>query len=248
MREFVEARGSLRDQIPGAPQLPIELAFVRAVRNAGVEGTPAAAGAAAAPPPARPAAADAAAPAAAPVVAAHAEPDHAARDSAGEPHEAAAQDTGGDAAYTGDLLVAAQNSWDRFLTAAGKRCGAKVQAALRSVRSLDAAGDVIVLRFAHSFARDLVNSSENRILVEALWSELLGRNIQIRCQLAGENPLPLRMELAPGRQTAAAAPASGEAETARGAERSAGPGGDGDDAFLDSARALGATVKRLEDQ
>ncbi len=30
VREFTEARGALRDQVPGVPQLPIELAFLRA--------------------------------------------------------------------------------------------------------------------------------------------------------------------------------------------------------------------------
>ena len=124
------------------------------------------------------------------------------------------------------MLAAAQGSWDRFLLAAGKRCGMKVQAALRSVREIDVAGQMVILRFAHAFHRDLVNQGENRLQVESLWSEMLNRRMAVRCALVGENTQ------AAG-QTPAASSASGKSES-------------DEDAFLREARSLGAVVKRLD--
>ena len=62
----------------------------------------------------------------------------------------------------------------------------KVQAALRSVKEIDTFSDAILLRFAHTFSRDLVNQTENRTQVEALWEELLKAKVQVRCALVGE--------------------------------------------------------------
>ena len=42
LREYSEARGLLRDQVPGAPQLPIEIAFLRtALASSAGSGRPA---------------------------------------------------------------------------------------------------------------------------------------------------------------------------------------------------------------
>lgn len=199
LKEFTDARAALRDQVPGVPQLPIEVAFLRAgllpaapvfaaataapvsggVSHAGAPAAPTGA-AATAPVPAlstpesRPAAQGAAirtvstAPRSVPV-----------------DHEAAAPAS--DPASSGDLLRLAQTHWERFLVSAGKKCGVKVQAALRSVREMDVAGQTLVLQFAHTFARDLVNQNENRALVEGVWQEILERRIALRCVLAGES-------------------------------------------------------------
>ncbi len=268
LREFMDARGALRDQVPGVPQLPIELAFLRAAlpqaggqvdketgrqgdketgrqgdketsRQGGaapavsqpppatVRAAPAPAvtperavptvGAAPAGRPAAPAGAVAtspvqrppAAPAGVPVQKVIAQP--AAEAIPGE------RDAG--------LLQAAQANWDRFLGTAGKRCGMKVQAALRSVHELDIAGQTLVLRFTHAFARDLVSGAENRGQVEAVWGEVLGRKVQVRCGLVGEAPPPSPAQASPS------APARGASD---------------DDAFLQGARELGAVVKKLE--
>jgi hypothetical protein len=85
-----------------------------------------------------------------------------------------------------DLGDLARANWERFLVLAGTRCGMKVQAALRSVREVTAVGHTIVLQFAHTFSRDLVNQLANRAQVEALWEEILGQQVDVRCTVAGE--------------------------------------------------------------
>lgn len=181
VREFTEARAALRDQVPGVPQLPIEVAFLRAAGVAGgaPAGPPVAAASAPQPQP------RAAAPETPPQPARPVAPP--ARPAAAAPAPvAAAPEPTATAAPGGDLLHQAQANWDRFLAVAGKRCGMKVQAALRSVREMDASGPVLILQFAHAFSRDLVNQAENRALVEAAWQEVLGRAVPVRCVLPGE--------------------------------------------------------------
>jgi DNA polymerase-3 subunit gamma/tau len=230
VKEFTEARAALRDQVPGVPQLPIELAFLRAA--AGQSSPPAVAVAA---PPAgpmpveptihagpvaapsgtlRPAAPSSSAPASAP-----GQPGASARS------ERAAEAPAPPANAPGDvgLRQAVQMNWDRFLAAAGKRCGIPVQAALRAVKEIETVGDAIVLRFSQTFSRDLVNRPENRAQVEALWEELLKAKAPVRCALVGEVIASAGMSAA---QTAAK-PANE------------------DEIFLSDARSLGAVVKKL---
>lgn len=198
LKEFADARSALRDQVPGVPQLPIEVAFLRAALSSAVpalgepasgsmgSGQPrAAVTSPAAAPPAPPPATDRPAAEGAPpgpaslgtqVAAGH------------RPAAAPSAPRPAGQAPPGDLLQFAQSNWDRFLQMAGKQCGMKVQAALRSVRELDVAGQALVLQFAHAFSRDLVNQAENRALVEGAWHELLGRSVPIRCVLVGESP------------------------------------------------------------
>lgn len=190
LQEFAAARTALRDQVPGAPQLPIEMAFLRvALSPASVGEKPgpavvpdrqpasAVASPTAAPPPTRPLAGRS------PSAAAPNEPRRAgavAPVASSAAH--GAPPTGAD-----DLLRHAQSNWDRFLAMAGKRCGVKVQAALRAVRELDVVGQALVLQFSHAFARDLVNQADNRAAVEGAWQEVLGRRVPIRCVLVGES-------------------------------------------------------------
>lgn len=208
VREFIEARAALRDQVPGVPQLPIEIAFLRAAGAANL----AAAGAAlptASPPSAQPRSAPgevaghAAQPAppamapARPLSTKAASPKAASpQPVAAGPASAAVPQAGGD-----DLLRQAQANWDRFLIVAGKRCGMKVQAALRSVREMDVSGQTLVLQFSHTFSRDLVNQGENRALVEAVWQEVLGHVVTVRCTLLGEAPPSAAVPI-PGKSTA----------------------------------------------
>lgn len=209
VKEFTEARAALRDQVPGVPQLPVELALLRSAVGAPVESAASAA-------PARPPLVVSAgpgekAPAPPPVGPAAVE-----RPAAAQPASAAP-------AAASDLRQAVQAQWERFLAAAGKRYGIKLQAALRAVKEMDASGEVIVLRFAHAFARDLINQAENRIHVETLWEELLNTRVQVRCALIGEPAAP----------AVASSPQAG-----------ARPPSD-DEAFLSDARSLGAVVKKL---
>lgn len=236
LREFTEARAALRDQVPGVPQLPLELAFLRAALPIGasggvvpaqplVEGRPTAPELPLARQPARVSAPPASLPTgksasvAASASAGEVRP-------AGQPAAAPQQPESSAPSQDGDLLRAVQSQWDRFLGLAGKRCGMKVQAALRSVRELDVVGQVVVMQFSHAFARDLVNQSENRIQVEAAWQELVGWNIQVRCVLTGESA-PV---VTPPAASVPAHTAAGEDE----------------DLLLSDARKLGAVVKLLK--
>jgi hypothetical protein len=123
-----------------------------------------------------------------------------------------------------ELRQAVQASWEPFLGMAGKRCGIPVQAALRSVKEIETSGDAVILRFSHTFSRDLVNRPEHRSQVEALWEELLKTRVHVRCALVGE-------------AVAAPSPAAPSQAAPR-------PQSD-DDAFLNDARNLGAVVKKL---
>jgi DNA polymerase-3 subunit gamma/tau len=223
LREFTDARAALRDQVPGVPQLPVEMAFLRAALRPDVPSTATAPASAA-----RPAIADRPLPETPPTI-------PASQPSPGTPVPAAPlggpeQPAQGKMPQVSvsladaELLQAAQANWDRFLALAGKRCGMKVQAALRSVRQIDATGQTIMLQFSHAFARDLVNEGGNRSQVEMLWDELLEHKVQVRCLLLGET-------LAPATAVPARLPSAGTEED--------------DEALLRRARELGAVVRRL---
>jgi len=250
LREFTEARGSLRDQVPGAPQLPIEMAFLRSVPSSGVTGVavdmPMAQPTAAAVPSAAGGATQPLSHPATPPPSSSTETGHRierqAEPSQGgdvQPEAASHRSTQktpvavtGAVAEIGsatedDLLKAVREGWDRFIKVAGPRCGMKIQAALRGVKQLDVAGGVVVMYFSHAFSRDLVNQAENRTLVESVWQEVLGRKVGVRCALAGET-LPAFPATPPS--IASAGPASAS----------------DDEVLLDDARKLGAVIKHLK--
>jgi DNA polymerase III gamma/tau subunit len=226
VREFVLARGTLRDQVPGVPQLPLEIAFLRSALPPGLVSpqTVPDVGAAVQPTATR------RAPDQKPVTEPAAELVPASTGPNPIPDEASAPATskpGNDPVEgpsTVVLLQDAQAAWDRFLNMAGKRCGMKVQAALRSVRGIEVVGQTLVLQFAHAFSRDLVGADENLRPVEALWENLLGRKVPVRCAVVGEKITP-----------PTASPDEPSTQT---------PGGE-DESLLDSARELGAVVKHL---
>lgn len=226
VREFTEARAALRDQVPGVPQLPIEIAFLRAAGAASMSAAgPTVLAASPSPAPARMSPGEASAPPDQPVMPA-ATAARPAPAKAATPQPAVA----GPAAVApapqvnaSELLRLAQANWDRFLAVAGKRCGMKVQAALRSVRELDTSGPTLVLQFTHAFSRDLVNQGENRALVETVWQEVLGRAVPVRCALLGEMTAP----------AASAGPAKAAAAE------------DDDGLLLEDARKRGAVITPL---
>ncbi len=246
LQEFTTARAALRDQVPGVPQLPIEVAFLRAAFSsapavaaqgpaAAAVGAPTAA-ATPAPVPAGRGAASAAAAAGSPVPTATPAPAPAGRGAAsaapgperrtGTSVPASSLVTAGPSpSKTDDLLQGARGNWDRFLTVARRRCGVKVQAALRAVRELDVVGQALVLQFSHAFARDLVNQPDNRTAVEGAWEEVLGRRVPIRCVLMGESLADPDVSPSPTPQGNAA---------------------DEDQILLEDARRRGAVVTPLE--
>jgi DNA polymerase III subunit gamma/tau len=241
LREFLEARSGLREQVPGVPQLPIELAFLRAaLSGSNLQAAPARgavmselAAPAAGERPAAIAQPAGSVPATRPPtgenVATPAPRQDAPPTLVGSPAAATAAqsqpgtrtETPRGAAPAGDLNLvnAANQNWERFLVLVGKRCGVQVKAALRAVKTLEVAGTDLVLLWppAHKFSLNLVNKGENRQQIEAVWEEVLGRRIQIRCGLAGEG-------------VQAAEPKATNDE----------------DDFLRQARNLGAQVTRLD--
>ena len=74
------------------------------------------------------------------------------------------------------------HSWAWRANAVAFRCRRPCARSRRSRRS----GDAVILRFSHTFSRDLVNRPEHRSQVEALWEELLKARVQVRCALVGE--------------------------------------------------------------
>jgi hypothetical protein len=223
LREFIGIRVLLRDQVPGVPQLPIEMAFLRSVLPATAPVTVAAAptghGALAQRPSAE-LAPDAAS------RAAQREPGLPvpSRAPTAKPAEATSEPLPTEGTGT-DLGNLARINWEPFLVLAGTRCGMKVQAALRSVREVTAVGHTIVLQFAHTFSRDLVNQLANRAQVEALWGEILGQPVDVRCTVAGEVSA-----------THSGAPA-GAAVT--------GKAQDDEESLLSDAEKLGAVIKPI---
>ena len=246
LREFTEARAALRDQVPGVPQLPIEMAFLRGALAAPAEPalmtTPRTAAPAVSTVPtiAQPAASPHAAPemgkparqpeppptGAPPRV--PAEQQSLAKPLPTTKPLPAAQTAPAAPPADADLLNAAQGAWDPFIKLAGQRCGMKVQAALRGVKRLDASGGTLNMQFSHAFSRDLVSQGENRTLVEGVWQEVLGRKVGVRCSVAGET--------APAATT--------QSSPAGGAVPDPTPVND-DEVLLGDARKLGAIVKPL---
>lgn len=250
VREWTEARGALRDQVPGVPQLPLEVAFLRSMP---VEG--AAAGATA---PAVTAAATATAARAAPAEAPAAVPssvsprparsaveDAAGKASAGAPPAPAVQEpapalrstrqavpasqpapdgTDRPLATGEDLQARVNANWDRFMARLRQQYGVKVQAALRNVREVVVVGRTLELHFgaAHGFSRDVVNEAENKLHVEDVWRQVLGEEVSVRCTLVG------------------AAPAAKAAEPRDESRESGG------DALLEDAKNRGAVITPLD--
>ena len=190
LREFIGTRALLRDQVPGVPQLPIEMAFLRSLLPVAAPAPPSANAAAA--PTARAAPVQRPAAGSSPATVSRAVPRDPgppvfSRAPAAKPSEDIREDIPAAGAGT-DLGDLARANWEQFLALAGKQCGMKVQAALRSVREVGGTGQAIVLQFTHAFSRDLVNEMANRAHVEALWEEILGRRVELRCTVVGEAP------------------------------------------------------------
>ncbi len=252
VKEWTEARGALRDQVPGVPQLPLEMAFLRSAGAALVD-------AVSAPPPVVAAAATAPAQ----VVAAGPSPSQArpgvesapARTPDVAPPTRAAQSAQGPApapqptrratqgpvqaapapqptsAQTHEPLATGEDlqgrvnaNWDRFMALSRQLYGIKIQAALRNVKEVAVVGRTLELHFgaAHGFSRDVINEGENRLHVEDAWRQVLGEDVTVRCTLVGASPA---------------------AKTVESRDESGESGGD---ALLEDAKRRGAVITPLD--
>jgi DNA polymerase III subunit gamma/tau len=234
LKEWTEARGALRDQVPGVPQLPLEMALLRSSIASNPE--PPVASAVRATPPERPVARAEATPAAvrlAPPVtsevpaqrpqpeppALQTEPSRQEDAPRNEPAPAPPAADAGD-----ELHVRVTANWDRFMAVAKTQCGFKITAALKNVKEVETEGRVLVLRFpaAHNFSREMVEEPTHKAQVEAAWRQVLGEEVGVRCSLLGSAP---------------AAQAGGEKQVASRA---------GGDALLEDAKRRGAVVRQLD--
>jgi DNA polymerase III subunit gamma/tau len=234
LREFAEARSALRDQVPGVPQLPVEMAFVRTalpasaqavavVPTVNVERTLVEAPASFIRGPAQPERGAASAqavrnerPAATPQV--------------GTPRQETRPATGAHPAEPvadPDLLAAVQRNWERILERAKTTEGGSpmLQALFRASREMQTASGMLVLRFEHDSTRDALAKDKNRLTAEKVLEEILGRPVRLRCALVGESA-------GPSIQPAASS--------------TTGKGESDDDVLLSDARKLGAKIKRLD--
>lgn len=232
LKEWTEARGALRDQVPGVPQLPLELALLRSSTpgSTGPAAVPAARQAVAerpvmAQPEPRPAG-----PATSQPSAQQPQPQPPARqaepprqtDLVGPPDaELVAQGVSdGD-----DLRQRVNANWDRFMAVMKTQGGVKLAAALKSVKEIETEGRVLVLRFAaaHNFSREMIDEPAHKAQVEAAWRQVLGEDVGIRCSLMG---------------AAATGPAAGASKLEQ--PKSGG------DALLEDAKRRGAVVRQLD--
>jgi DNA polymerase III subunit gamma/tau len=251
LREYSEARAALRDQVPGAPQLPIEMAFLRSALEASAPAS-LPAGPAAVATAGRPSlAVGGPAPAADRSGQAereqteHAKPEHQlterrlpaeqetrshvrqgdtrAEANAGDHLASPPGGAGGDA----ELRRLLTENWDRILELTRQKMSIRIKAALQTVRQLDVSGGVIVMQFEHDHARVTVDKPEIRPGFEALLAEVLGRQVHVRYNL-------VEGKQAPGGRQPARPPA----------EQS----GNDDEVLLRDAVNRGAVVKRLDKQ
>ena len=79
-----------------------------------------------------------------------------------------------------DLL---RSQWTSLLQAAEETRGPALRAALRTLRNVVAVGDDIYFAFEHDFAKQRVERAEDKRFVEDSISRLLGRAIQVHCQV-----------------------------------------------------------------
>lgn len=96
--------------------------------------------------------------------------------------------------------------WTALLQAVEQVCGGSVRGALRSVRSVVAAGEDLYFSFENEFARSTVDRPAHRAALQDLLRELLARPVRLHCQVgpAGETAAGLRSGSASAPRAAAA--------------------------------------------
>jgi len=84
---------------------------------------------------------------------------------------------GDDGPLTTELVL---KQWPRFLNALRPR-DLSLEALMRSCEPVDVENDVVVLSFSHKFHRSKVEEDKKRGIVEDVLSDILGRQLRIRC-------------------------------------------------------------------
>jgi DNA polymerase-3 subunit gamma/tau len=164
------------------PQLPLELALIEATQGA---------------PAAVPAAPSAPAPSAVP---AQATPPAGSKSEAKPPTDkpAPVQTEEAPVAAPPPLDHAAvqrlRTRWKDFLAAVRQRCGIRVEAALKSVRDVAVADQSVALAFGNNdFTHQMISQSETRGQLAAILSDILGRPVQLECQMGEQARLSGRI-------------------------------------------------------
>jgi DNA polymerase III subunit gamma/tau len=250
LKDWTEARGALRDQVPGVPQLPLEIALLRSCVAASI---PASAGPAVMarttpaerspaqpaetrPPDARPGQTERRTSPSAVTQGTGQRPQNNRPAQQAEPEwrsEPVVQPEPETAApippsSESDALRERVNAnWDRFMVAVkGQPGGVRIAAALKNVKEVEAEGNVLVLRFAsaHDFSREMIDVPAHKAAVEAAWRQILGEEVGIRCSLMRANV------------AATGDAGGGKPERPRA----------GGDALLEDAKRRGAVVRQLD--
>ncbi len=161
------------------PQLPLELAFIEMVEGPPVAAAPADM------PPQRPAETPARA-AASSTEAAVESTKPAGKPATGSVPQAPVADP--------EAVKRLRARWREFLAVIREQCGFQIQAALNSVRDIAIAEQGVALAFGNNqFARDMVARPDTLQKVSRIFSEYLGRPIQVECQMGEQARLSLSL-------------------------------------------------------
>jgi len=176
VKRFSEALTQLKGSYQ--PQLPLELAFIEAVNGVLVAPAPAAVATVAAPN-VTPGATGVATPLTAPTAAGKS---NAAAGNGGQPATPAVE------AEPPPLDQAAikklRDQWKALQAQVKTDLGVKVWAALNSVRDIAVSANGVAFAFGNNaFAQQMMSQTENHSRIVAILSDLLGRPVQLECQL-----------------------------------------------------------------
>jgi DNA polymerase-3 subunit gamma/tau len=154
------------------PQLVLELALVEALQG---ELVPAPAVTAAMPPPVQPVGQPATQPAAKSATA---------EKPGGEVKAAPVIKPPAEPPLDGAALTKLQARWNEFKGIVRQQCGIKVQAGINSVRDIAVGANTVAFAFGENhFARDMVARPETLSQVTTILSNILGRSVNLECQL-----------------------------------------------------------------
>ena len=168
VKRFDEAVAQLKGGYQ--PQLPLELALIEAVRGEPASIAPQVSHES------QPAAAATPAPTVKPAVPVETSPPRPlAEDKAGQVDPAPLDESAG---------ATLRHQWNDFLTTMRSRCGHEVQAALRTVRDVAVSDNTVAFAFGNNdFTRKMVQKPDTLRAVAAALSEMLGRPVNLECQL-----------------------------------------------------------------
>lgn len=82
-------------------------------------------------------------------------------------------------------------NWTALLQAAETSRGGSLRGALRTLRNVVASGDDVYFAFENEFSRSTVERSANKVFLQELIGQLLGRSVRLHCQVGAEVKLPI---------------------------------------------------------